>query len=68
MENVGKFYGHLVDFMVMWYNVWPFGVVCGPLVYFPRFGMFGPRKLWQPWFEFLPGLSVLSLIRLNAVV
>jgi hypothetical protein len=29
--------------------VWPFGVVCGPLVYFFRFGMFGPRKIWQPW-------------------
>jgi hypothetical protein len=19
------------------------------LVHFPRFGMFGPRKIWQPW-------------------
>jgi hypothetical protein len=37
-------YGHLIYV----HNVWPFGVVCGPLVYFSRFGMFGPRKIWQP--------------------
>jgi hypothetical protein len=24
--------------MAIWYNVWPFAVVCGPLVYFSRFG------------------------------
>jgi hypothetical protein len=33
--------------MVIWNNVWPFGVVCGSLVYFSRFGIFGPRKIWQ---------------------
>jgi hypothetical protein len=27
----------------------PFGIVCGHLVYVSRFGMFGPRKIWQPW-------------------
>jgi deoxyribodipyrimidine photolyase len=26
-----------------------FGKVCDHLVYFLRFGMFGPRKIWQPW-------------------
>jgi hypothetical protein len=31
------------------HNLQPFGVLCGHLVYFFRFGMFGPRKLWQPW-------------------
>jgi hypothetical protein len=35
-------------FTAIWYNVWPFGIVCGHLVYFPRFGMFGSRKIWQP--------------------
>jgi hypothetical protein len=25
------------------------GTVCGHLVYFSHFGMFGPRKIWQPW-------------------
>jgi hypothetical protein len=29
--------------------VWPFGIVCGNLLYFSQFGMFGPRKIWQPW-------------------
>jgi hypothetical protein len=29
---------------------WLFGIVCGHLVYFLRFGMLGPRKIWQPWF------------------
>jgi hypothetical protein len=23
-------------------------IVCGHLVYFLHFGMFGPRKIWQP--------------------
>jgi hypothetical protein len=39
-------------FMTIWnmlrYNLWPFGIVRGHLVYFLRFGMFGPRKIWQP--------------------
>jgi hypothetical protein len=54
MENVGIFNGHLEYFLAIYVVcilfVWPFGVVCGPLVYFSRFGMFGPRKIWQPWF------------------
>jgi hypothetical protein len=29
-----------------WYILWPFGIVCGLLLYF---FMFGPRKIWQPW-------------------
>jgi hypothetical protein len=35
--------------MAIWYNLWPFGIVCDNLVYFTQFGMFGPRKIWQPW-------------------
>jgi hypothetical protein len=27
--------------MTIWNNLWPFGIVCGRLVYFSRFGMFG---------------------------
>jgi hypothetical protein len=34
--------------MAIWYNEWPFGVVCGSLVYFPHFGMFGSRKSGNP--------------------
>jgi hypothetical protein len=62
MENVGKFYSHLEYFMAIWnilwpfgkyfmaiwHNVWQFGIVCGHLVYFSHFGMFVPRKIWQP--------------------
>jgi hypothetical protein len=33
MEYVGIFYGRLVQFMTIWYNIWPFGIVCGHLVY-----------------------------------
>jgi hypothetical protein len=48
MEIVVIFYDHLEYFTASWYNFWPFGIVCGQLVYFLRFGMFGPRKIWQP--------------------
>jgi hypothetical protein len=52
MQNVDIFYGRLVYIMTFWYNIWPFGTVCGHLVYFSRFGMFGLRKmatlLWSP--------------------
>jgi hypothetical protein len=45
IENVGIFYDHLEYFTAIWYNLWPFGVVCGHLVYFSQFGMFVPRKI-----------------------
>jgi hypothetical protein len=53
MENVGIFYDEWEYFSAIWYNLWPFGLVCDHLVYFPQFGMFGPRKILQPW---SPGL------------
>jgi hypothetical protein len=49
MVNVGIFYVHLDYFMSIWYNLWPFGVVCGHLLIFSQFGMFEPRKIWQHW-------------------
>jgi hypothetical protein len=45
MENVGLFLKYIT---AIWYNSWPFGIVFGYLVLFFRFGMFGPRKIWQP--------------------
>jgi hypothetical protein len=42
-------FDHLEYFLTIWYNLWPFGIVCGHLLYFSQFGMFGPRKIWQPW-------------------
>jgi hypothetical protein len=40
----GIFYGNLVKFVAIWYILRPFGI-CLP------FGMFGPRKIWQPCCE-----------------
>jgi hypothetical protein len=37
MENVSIFYDHLVYFTTIWHNLWPFGLVCGHLVYLSRF-------------------------------
>jgi hypothetical protein len=48
MENVGIFYDRLEHFMAIWHNVRQFCVVFGHLVYFVHFGIFGPRKIWQP--------------------
>jgi hypothetical protein len=48
MEKVLIFYVHLEYFKAIWYNLGPFGIVCGRLVYLLRFGMFGTRKIWQP--------------------
>jgi hypothetical protein len=49
VENVIIFNDHLEYFMAIWHNVWQLGIICGHLVYFSHFGMFGPRKIWQPW-------------------
>jgi hypothetical protein len=49
MEKNSIFYDHLEYFTAILYNLWPFGIVCGHLVYFSRFGMFGQRQIWQPW-------------------
>jgi hypothetical protein len=51
MENVVIFYDHVKYFTAIWCKYWPFGIVCSHLVYFSRFGTFGPRKIWQPWSE-----------------
>jgi hypothetical protein len=34
MENVGTFYDPLKYFTAIWYNLWPFGIICGHLVHF----------------------------------
>jgi hypothetical protein len=49
MDNLGIFYDHLVSFTAIGNILWPFGIFYGHLVYFSYFGMFGPRKIWQPW-------------------
>jgi hypothetical protein len=37
MKNVSIFYDHLEYFTAIWYNLWPFGTVCGHLVYISKF-------------------------------
>jgi hypothetical protein len=37
MKDVGIFYDHLEYFTVIWYILWPFGIVCVHLVYFSPF-------------------------------
>jgi hypothetical protein len=45
MENVGMLYDHLEYFTAIWYNLRQFGIIW---FISPRFGKFGPRKIWQP--------------------
>jgi hypothetical protein len=42
MEDVGIFYGNLVNFPA---NLWPFGIFCVHLVIFPLFGMLYQKNL-----------------------
>jgi hypothetical protein len=48
MKKFVVFIKHLEYFTAIRYNLWPFGIVCGHLGYFSRFGMFGPKNIWQP--------------------
>jgi hypothetical protein len=41
MYTVVIFYDHLEYFEAIWYNLWPFGIVCGPLECFSPF--------WYVW-------------------
>jgi hypothetical protein len=48
MENLGIFYDHLVYFTAIVNVLWPFGILCGHLVYLYPFWYFVLRKIWQP--------------------
>jgi hypothetical protein len=45
----------LCPFGIIWYSLCPFGIIWYSLCpfgkHFSLFGMFGPRKIWQPWFH-----------------
>jgi hypothetical protein len=59
--NLGTFWRALewetlLHFMTIWNILWPLGTIYGSLLSFlviwynfSHFGMFGPRKIWQPW-------------------
>jgi hypothetical protein len=57
MEDIlrpfGQFSRHLVYFVVIWYILWSFGIFCGHLVHFSRFGMFYREKSGNPVFSVL---------------
>jgi hypothetical protein len=48
MEGVGKSYGHLVYFVVIWYILWSFGIFCAHVVYISRFGKLQQEKSGNP--------------------
>jgi hypothetical protein len=48
MENLGIFYDHLVSFMAKGIFLWPFGILCAHLVYFPQFWYFYQEKSGNP--------------------
>jgi hypothetical protein len=48
MEGVGTLYGHLVYFVAIWYNLWPFVIVCGHLVNFPVLVFLDQEKSGNP--------------------
>jgi hypothetical protein len=48
MENLGTFYYHSVYFTAIGNISWPFGIFCGHLVFFPRFGILYREKSGNP--------------------
>jgi hypothetical protein len=48
MEDDDIFYVHLVNFTVFRYILWTFGIVCGNLVDFYRFGILYQEKSGKP--------------------
>jgi hypothetical protein len=52
MVHVGTFYDHLEYFRAIWYNLCPFGIVCGHLVYFPNLVCLDQEKSGNPGHEF----------------
>jgi ABC-type spermidine/putrescine transport system permease subunit II len=48
MENLNRYYDHLVYFTAIGNTLGQFGIFFGHLVYFSPFWYFVPRKIWQP--------------------
>jgi hypothetical protein len=63
MEDVDKFYGHLVYFTVIWFIWLPFCIFYGQLVYFFLFGKLYQEKSGSPARFFRPrrGIEILEL-------
>jgi hypothetical protein len=61
MEKVVIFYAHLKYFTAIWFNLWPFGIVCGHLVYFYVLVCLDQEKSGNP--ALVLDQTVLSLIK-----
>jgi hypothetical protein len=48
MENLGIFYDNVVYFTAIGNILWPFGIFCGHLEYFPHFGILYQEKSGNP--------------------
>jgi hypothetical protein len=48
MKNLGKLYYHLVYFSAIGNILWPFGIFCGNVCFFPRFGILDQGKSGNP--------------------
>jgi hypothetical protein len=51
IENIAMFYEHLEYFAAIWYNLQPFGIVCGHLVYFSVLVCLDQEKSGNPDLE-----------------
>jgi hypothetical protein len=56
MENVVILYYHLEYFSVIWYNLWPFGMVCGH--FFPVLACLDKEKSGNPGIRTLTSESL----------
>jgi hypothetical protein len=65
MENLGIFYDHLVYYTATGNILWPFGILCGHLVYFPPFWYFVRRKIWQRCFIVKSTIRILTFDKLD---
>jgi hypothetical protein len=75
IESVVIFFDHVEYFTAIWYTLQPFDIGCGHLVHFFRFGMFGPRKIWQtckednhPIGKISPNLVTLNMSQGQALI
>jgi hypothetical protein len=69
-EDAGILYGHLANLPAIWYILWHFGIFCGYLVYFPRFGILHHEKSGNPETEWKLKIRVsafrLSILQLES--
>jgi hypothetical protein len=58
MVNVGIFYDHLLYIKAIWYYLWPFGIVCGHLLFFSFLVCLDQEKSGNTGVDMLHGVDV----------